>query len=98
MEKRKFRKIPHCKKERTGIPTGLLNCNKEEILTGDYIHLKGTNYEGPVMWNRHYDCFGIFMGLWYLDKNPLNPDCYGKFISIPKDTGMRMELIPVNSK
>ena len=96
MGKIKHYPIPHNKKERIGISTGLLDCNRNEILTGDNIHLKGTSYEGPVMWNRHQKCYGIFMGLWYEDKNPMNPDCYGKFIRIPADNGMRMELIPVN--
>ncbi len=98
MDKVHIRPIPHSKKERIGIPTGLLNCDRQEIMTGDYIRLKGTPYSGPVMWSRNQDCFGIFLGCWYLDKNPLNPDCYGKFIRIPKDNGMRMELIPITSE
>lgn len=96
MEKIKHKKIPHSKKERIGIPTNLLNCEGDEILTGDHIHLKGTDYEGPVMWNRHQDMFGIFMGCWYYDRDQYNPDCYGKFIGIKNDNGMRMELIPIS--
>ena len=96
MERIKHYSIPRTTKERIGIPTGLLDCNRNEILTGDYIHLKGTDYEGPVMWNRYKNCYGIFMGLWYGNNDQFDPDCYGKFIKIPKDNGMRMELIPVN--
>ena len=47
------------------------------------------------MWNRYQKCYGIFMGLWYKNMDPMNPDCYEKFIKIPQDNGMRMELIPV---
>lgn len=95
MERIKSYSVPHSKNERIGIPTSLLNQNGQEILTGDKIHIRSSDYEGIVMWNRHQDCFGVFFGLWYLDLNPYNPDCYGKFIPIPKDQGMRMELVPV---
>jgi hypothetical protein len=98
MERKHIKPIPHDKREGIGIPTGLLNCNKEEILTGDYVKLKDTDISGPVLYNRYQECFGIFYGCWYSDKNPLNPDSYGKFISIPTDQGMRMELIPVDNK
>lgn len=96
MEKIKFPKIPKNKKERIGIPTGLLDCNGDEILTGSFYKFKNTHMSGPVIWNRHQDSFGIFYGLWYDDKNPLNPDAYGKFCGINKDQGMRMELIPID--
>ena len=101
MKKKKKYTISKSIKERIGYPTGLMDCNGDEILTGDYIHLKSFkfyNYVGPVLWNREQKRYGIFSGLWYGDKNPLNPDSYGKFISIPKDNGMRMELIPVPTK
>ena len=94
MNKIKHYDIPHSKKERIGLSTGLLDCNKKEILTGDFYYINGTSYEGPVMWNRYQKCYGIFMGLWYKNMDPMNPDCYGKFIKIPQDNGMRMELIP----
>ena len=42
------------------------------------------------------ECFGVFFGLWYLDRNPYNADCYGKFVDIPNDQGMRMELLPIS--
>ncbi len=95
MEKIHVREIPRSKKERIGIPTGLLNSERQEIFTGDFIRLRTKGYEGPLMWNRNYNCYGIFFGLWYLDKNPYNPDCYGKFWAVPSDNGMRMELIPI---
>lgn len=44
------------------------------------------------MYNRYQGAFGVFMGCWYGD--PRDPESYGKFIKIPKDNGMRMELIP----
>ena len=98
MEKINYPKIPHSNKERIGIPTGLLNCKGNEIITGDYIKIENTNCIGPVLYNRYRGAFGICYGCWYLNKNPLNPDCYGKFISIPTDQGMRMILIPISNE
>lgn len=92
MERKYHKKIPRSKKERIGLSTGLLDCNGNEILTGDTVHLIGTNYTGPVMWNRNQNAYGIFMGLWPSFQNPFDPDCYGKFIPIPADNGMRMQL------
>lgn len=97
MEKIRTKAIPRSKKERIGQPTGLLDCHRNEIMTGDIVRLKGNSYrcpvKGPVMWNRYCDRYGIFLdySLWYGD-NPYDPDCYGKFIEIPLDNGMRMEL------
>lgn len=92
MDKKHYRPIPRNKKERIGEPTGLLDCERHEILTGDFVAIAGTDYSGPVMWNRKQSCYGVFMGLWYRDRNPYNPDCYGKFICVPRDNGMRMQL------
>ena len=97
--KRKGRRLPsRNKKENPGIKTGLLDCFGNEIISGSYIHLRNTDYEGPVLWNRHQDCFGICMGLWYGAQNEMDPECYGKFIRIPSDNGMRMELVPCSHK
>lgn len=98
MEKIYRKQIPKSKKERIGEPTGLLDNERNEIMTGDFIHIIGTDYIGPVMWNRHSDCYGIFMGLWYLGQDPYNPDCYGKFICIPHDNGMRMQLEKIKAQ
>lgn len=94
MERKHVKPIPRSKKERIGQPTGLLDCNHNEIITGDVVRLKGTGYQGRVMWNRHCDKYGIFLdySLWYRGMNPYDPDCYGKFVEIPQDNGMRMEL------
>lgn len=96
MERKKRYQVRHSKNERIGILTRLLNSKGDEIKTGDYIRIKGTPYDGIVLWHRDLKCYGVFFGLWYLDKNPYNADCYGKFIAIPNDQGMRMELIPIN--
>lgn len=96
MERRKRYQVRYSKNERIGILTGLLDCKGNEIKTGDYIKVKGTNYDGIVLWHREQKCFGVFFGLWYLDRNPYNADCYGKFIAIPNDQGMRMELLPIS--
>lgn len=91
--------IPKTYKDSIGISTGLLDCYGNDIKTGDIYMLrsyKWYDYFGPVFWNRFQNCFGIYTGLWYGDKNPMNSDNYGKFIAIPNDNGMRMELIPYN--
>lgn len=103
MDKIRIKAIPHSKKERIGQPTGLLDCHRNEIMTGDIVRLKGNRYrcsvKGPVMWNRHCDRYGVFLdySLWYRGMNPYDPDCYGKFIEIPHDNGMRMELELIKS-
>ena len=66
--------------------------DKNEIKTGDKVYMEHNNIFGVVLWNRFQKCYGICCGLWYKDKNPLDFDCYGKFISIPNDNGMRMEI------
>lgn len=96
MERRKRYQVRHSKNERIGILTGLLDCEENEIKTGDYIKVKGKHYDGIVLWHREQKCFGVFFGLWYLDRNPYNADCYGKFVDIPNDQGMRMELLPIS--
>lgn len=89
---REKRRIGRDKRENLGVNTHLLNVDGNEIITGDIIKISNTNYEGPVMHNRYQGAFGVFMGCWYGD--PRDPESYGKFIKIPKDNGMRMELIP----
>lgn len=92
MEKKRFIPVPRSKKERIGLPTGLLDCDRNEIMTGDFVRFRSSGYSGPVMWHRKVGCYGVFMGLWYLDKNPYDPDCYGKFLPIPQDNGARMDI------
>lgn len=96
MERRKRYQVRHSKNERIGTLTRLLNSEGNEIKTGDYVKIRGTNYDGIVLWHREAKCYGVFFGLWYLDRNPYNADCYGKFISINNDQGMRMELVPID--
>ena len=91
MDKIKRRKAPRHKNERIGLNTGLLDRNRNEIKTGDRVTLSNV-YEGVVLWHREYKEYGLFMGCWYGDKNPYSYDSYGKYIRIPKDNGMRMEL------
>lgn len=98
MERKRRYQVRHSKNERIGILTRLLNSEGNEIRTGDYVKLNGTNYDGIVLWNRDAKCFGIFFGLWYLDRNPYNSDCYGKFIAINSDQGMKMELLPISKE
>lgn len=95
MDYKKRYEIRHSKNERIGVPTGLIDCFGNEIRTGDYICFKNTGYDGIVLWHRENRCFGVFFGLWYKGQDPYNADCYGKFIAIPLDQGMRMELLPI---
>lgn len=88
---RKWESTPHSKMDRVGVSTGLLDKFGNEILSGTKVRIS-PNYEGIVLYNRNMKCFGLFFGLWYGDKNPYDSDCYGKYINIPKDNGMRMEI------
>ena len=88
---RRLRCTPHSKMERIGISTGLLDMFGNEFLSGTKVRINPC-HEGVVLYNRDMKCFGLFLGLWYGNKDPYNSDCYGKFISIPKDNGMRMEI------
>ena len=92
---RKYIPTPRSKNEKIGIPTGLIDKFGNEILSGAKVRIK-PDYEGIVLYHRDMEQFGLFFGLWYGEKNPYDPDCYGKYISIPKDNGMRMEIEIVN--
>ena len=83
--------IPHSKMERLGIPTGLYDKFNNEIISGAKVRI-GKDYEGIVLYHRTINSFGVFNGLWYGDKDPYDADCYGKFIKIPKDNGMKMDI------
>ncbi len=88
---RQYRPTPRSKKERIGVPTGLLDKEGNEIMSGANVRIK-PDYEGVVLYHRDMKSYGLFFGLWYGDKNPLDADCYGKYINIPADNGMRMEI------
>ena len=81
-------------KGRYGTPTGLLNRDHHEILVGDYIKLKDTIYDGPVLWHPVFGCYGVCFGLWHGDQI-YDYRSYGKFSRIPDDQGMRMELLSI---
>lgn len=98
IDKKRIREKPKSKKERIGQPTGLFDCEGKEIMTGDFVRLRGAGYSGPVMWHNAWRCYRIFMGLWYGDQDPYNPICYGKCIEIPADNGMRMSIERVKQK
>lgn len=89
--------IPRDKRENTGINTGLLDCEGKIIISGDYVCLRSNpKYYGPVFWNRYQECWGIHMGYWDKGKDPNDPESYGKFIKIPSDNGMRMDIMKGN--
>ena len=80
------------KLNRIGTDTGLLDMNNDHILVGDEVLITGTTYKGIVLYNSNEKCFGIYFGDWYGD-DLYDPDTYGKFIHIPSDNGMRMQLL-----
>lgn len=88
---RKWKPTPRSKMDKIGISTGLFDKFGNEILSGAKVRIK-PDYEGIVLYHRDMKCFGLFFGLWYGEKNPYDSDCYGKYIAIPKDNGMRMEI------
>ena len=90
MEKIKYTQPIRSKNERIGSITGIMDMNKQYLLVGDKIKLG--NYIGRLLWNRYCNEYGIAFGLWYGDKNEFDIDSYGKFIKIPNDNGMRMEI------
>lgn len=94
---RRQRRHPHSKMERVGIPTGLLDVAGNEIMSGDRVRLN-SGYEGVVLYHRRVQGFGLFFGFYYGNFNPYDPDCYGKFILIPNDNGMRMEIEIINKE
>lgn len=50
-------------------------------------------YKGILLYNHHYDQYGVALtdSMWYGD-DKYNIDSYGKFIEIPMDNGVKMEL------
>ena len=95
---KKGRKPPtRDKRENYGIVTSLLDANGNNIITGNLYEFKSQKYHymGKVFYNRYQKAFGIFMGCWYGDRNPNNPENYGKFVAIPKDNGMKNQIFPV---
>lgn len=81
------------KEEGLGQPSGILDRDGNEIITGDFVMI-GDNYwdSGLFSYNSFFGCYGIHYGCWYNGRNIYDPSCYGKFSSIPSDNGMRMEL------
>ena len=96
---RRWRPTPHSKLEAIGISTGLLDRHGKEIVTGDKVLLINSSIDGVVLYNRYAGRFGVFYSysMWYGD-NLYNPDSYGKYISIPADNGMRMEIEILTTK
>ena len=96
---KKGRKVPtRDKRENCGIVTSLLDANGNNIITGNMYEIKGKkhSYMGKVFYNRYQKTYGIFMGCWYGDKTPNNPENYGKFVAIPKDNGMKNLIFPLD--
>ena len=80
------------KLNRVGTDTGLLDMHNNHILVGDQIFIPGSINKGIVLYNSNEKCFGIYYGAWYGD-DLYDPNTYGKFIRIPSDNGMKMQLL-----
>ena len=93
-KKRMYTGPEKSKLNRIGNDTGLLDMNNDHILVGDECLIVGSTNKGIVLYNSNEKCFGIDSGAWYGD-DLYNPDTYGKFIHIPSDNGMRMQLLKV---
>jgi len=86
------------RRENPGVMTTILDCDGNNLITGDIIQLVNNEYEtGLFAYSAYNKCYGLLRGCWYGSKNPLDPRCYGKFIKIPNDNGMRMNIKRVNS-
>ena len=88
-EKFHYKNIPRSNLERIGSVTGLMDKNKNYLLVGDKIECG--IYSGRLLYNRFYGCYGIAFG-FYNDLDKYNIDSYSKFVAIPNDNGMRMEI------
>lgn len=94
-DKKRYKPIPHDKRERVGLPTGLYDLQNSEIMTGDMVEIISSSIIGRVFWNRYEQAYGLFYGCWYADRDQFNVDSYGKFIRINSDQGMKMDLIVI---
>ena len=83
------------KRENVGIITSILDKFNNVLVTGDIIKVK--SYVGIFLFNRHQNAYGLFYGQWY-GNNRFDPESYGKFIKIPLDNGMRMELEKIRGR
>lgn len=83
------------KLNRVGTDTGLLDMYNNHILVGDEVFIPGSIYKGIILYNSNEKCFGIYFGSYYGD-DLYDPNTYGKFICIPSDNGMKMQLLKFN--
>lgn len=86
---RKSKRINGYQKGKIGTELRLLDKDKNTLFVGDNIKYMG--YQGKLLYNYHFDQYGIALDMWRGD-DPYNIDSYGGFISIPMDNGARMEI------
>ena len=87
----KSKRIHGVTKGKVGTRLGIMDKYGNGIAVGDEVKYFG--YRGIVLYNRHYDQYGI--ALIYSLRNAddkYNVDSYGKFLHIPMDNGARMEI------
>jgi len=91
----KSKRLHGTRKGKIGTILGIQDKNKEYLVVGDTV--KYDKYKGVLLYNYHYDRYGIALdySMWY-GEDKYNIDSYGKFIDIPMDNGVRMELEKLN--
>ena len=77
-----------------GIETGLLDRDKNVLLSGDKICMHPDKRECIVLWDVEANCYRAFLcdSLWYGDLNPYDASCYGKCYDMNMDNGGRMDV------
>ena len=77
-----------------GVPTGVYDKHGNELYSGDKILLSGE--ECIILWNPYahpaYWSGMILSSLWYRDKDKYKAMDYGKYDTIKKDKGDRMNI------
>lgn len=89
---RRKNRISGDKREKLGLPTGILASDGTELCTGDRILYKGR--QCIVLFNRHAGAFEAMISgsCWYGDKDPGDPSSYGKSYELPADNGAKMHI------
>lgn len=94
----KSHRINGHKKEKIGLPTGILASDNTELLTGDTIIYY--DQECIILFNKNNDTFEAMPvhSCWYNDKNPFDPNSYGKAYTLPADNGAKQIIHRISNK
>ena len=61
-----------------GVETGFTDKNGEKILSGDIVQTDTSYGEQIVLFDKWENCYAVFRGCWYGERQPLDPRSYGK--------------------